>query len=140
MKKSFITLTAALVGAIAPLAAFAADPAPATPAATPGGPGGRGGGFRMSPEERVKQMKDTLGITDDQAAKIKDLYAKDADKVKALRDDTSLSQDDRRTKMREIMTAAQEEVNKILTPEQQAKWKEELEKRRAARGNGGAGN
>jgi protein CpxP len=138
MKKPFIILTAALMGAIAPLAVFAADPpAPATPAATPPA-GGPGRGQRMSPEERVKAMKDALGITDDQAAKIKDIFEKSAEKSKALRDDTTLSTDDRRTKMREIMTGATEDVNKILTPEQQTKWKEEMEKRRAARGNGAA--
>jgi protein CpxP len=137
MKKQLLVLTIALAGAISPLV-FAADPpaaAPATPAAPgtgAGGGGGRGGAF-ASPEERVKNMKETLALTDDQSAKILALLQKDQEKIKPLRDDTSLSQEDRRAKMREIRTASQEEINKILTPDQQAKWKEEMAKRRPAR-------
>jgi protein CpxP len=136
MKKLLVVLTIALAGAIAPVASFAQDAAPATPAA-PGGPGGPGGrGNRMTPEERVKQMKETLGLTDDQATKIQAIYAAAQEKTKPLREDKSLSQEDRRAKMGEIMKSTQEDVNKVLTPDQQAKWKAEMEKRRAARGNG----
>ncbi len=137
MKKQFIILTVALVGAISPLV-FAADPpaaAPATPAAPAGGAGGGGGrgGQFQSPEERIKAMKEALTLTDDQSAKILAILQKDQEKIKPLRDDTSLSQEDRRAKMREIRQASQEEINKILTPDQQTKWKEEQAKRRPAR-------
>ena len=36
------------------------------------------------------------------------------------------------------MAATAEEIKPILTPEQQTKWKEEMEKRRAEGGRGGA--
>ena len=79
-------------------------------------------------------MKESLSLTDDQAAKILAILQKDQEKIKPLREDTSLSQEDRRAKMREIRTASQEEITKILTPDQQTKFKAEAEKARAARG------
>jgi periplasmic protein CpxP/Spy len=133
MKKLLIVLTVALAGAIAPVATFAQDAAPAAP----GGAGGAGGrGARQTPEERVKHLKETLGLTDDQATKIQAIYVAAQEKTKPLREDKSLSQEDRRAKMGEIMKSTQEDVNKVLTPDQQAKLKAEQEKRRAARGNG----
>jgi Spy/CpxP family protein refolding chaperone len=136
MKKSILVLTIALAGAISPLASFAADP----PAATPAAPAGGGRGQRMNPDDQLKAMKDLLSLTDDQSTKILAILKGQQDKMKALRDDTSLSQEDRRAKMREIRTGQQDEINKILTADQQTKWKAEMEKRRAARGNGGNGN
>jgi Spy/CpxP family protein refolding chaperone len=88
---------------------------------------------RQTPEERVKALKESLKLTDEQAEKIKAVLAKNQEKMKALREDTSLSQEDRRAKMRENAEAVDAEIKPILTPEQQAKYKEEQEKRRAAR-------
>ena len=82
-------------------------------------------------------MKETLNLSDEQAEKVKAVFAKNQEKLKALREDQSLSQDDRRTKMREIFQGMEEDLKPILTPEQQAKWKEEREKRRAQRPGGG---
>jgi len=137
MKKSFLVLTVALAGAVAPLAVLAQD---APPGGAPAGGGGpRGGAGRMNPEERLKNMKETLGLNDDQVTKIKAIFEADAPKLKSLRDDTALSQEDRRAKLREIIEAQTKQINDVLTPDQQTKWKEEMEKRRANRGAGRAG-
>ena len=131
MKKLFLTI--ALAGFVAAPLAFAEDaatnPAPASGAAAPAQEGHR----NYNPEERLKKMKETLSLTDDQVTKIKAIFAADADKMKALRDDSSLSQDDRRSKFQELRKGQQEQINAVLTPDQQTKWKEEMEKRRAAR-------
>src|SRR4051794_15275415 len=86
-------------------------------------PGRRGGG---TPEERVKAMKETLGINDEQATKIKAIIEKhqapNQEKMKALREDTSIAQEDRRKKMTEIMKPMNDEINAVLTPDQQAKF------------------
>jgi Spy/CpxP family protein refolding chaperone len=87
-----------------------------------------------SPEEQIKMLKENLTLTDEQVEKLKPIFAKQQDKSKALRDDQNLSQDDRRAKMREIYQGTQAEVQAILTPEQQTKYKEYQEKRRAERG------
>jgi protein CpxP len=88
----------------------------------------------MSPDERVKEMKEKLNLTDDQATKVKAVLEKNQEKMKELRADTTVSAEDKRTKYRESFRAVMEEVTPILTPDQQAKWKEEMAKRRAAGG------
>jgi Spy/CpxP family protein refolding chaperone len=125
MKKSLIPLTLVVASLLAAPALVSAQDA--KPEAGRRGP--------RTPEEQVKAMKETLKLTDEQADKVKAVLAKNQEKVKALRDDTALSQDDRRAKMRELYQGMDEELKPILTPEQQTKWKEEREKRRAQRTN-----
>jgi protein CpxP len=126
MKKSLIPLTLVVAGLLAtPALVSAQDAAPE---------GGRRG-QRATPEEQVKAMKETLKLTDEQVEKVKAVLAKNQEKIKALREDTALSQEDRRAKMRELSQGMDEELKPILTPEQQTKWKEEREKRRAQRAN-----
>jgi Spy/CpxP family protein refolding chaperone len=103
----------------------------------------RGGrGAAMDPGARAERLKTELGLTDDQTAKIKAIYEKDqaknADELKKLREDTTMSREEKGKKMREIFAATAEEIKPILTPEQQTKWKEAQEKRRAEGGRGGA--
>ncbi len=119
----------------APMISMAQDkPADGKPeGGRPGGPGGGRG--RMDPAQRLATMKEKLGLTDDQTAKIKDIYAKNADKYKALREDTTVADDAKRTKMGELRKAEMEEINALLTPEQQAKMKE----LRPTRGGGDRG-
>jgi Spy/CpxP family protein refolding chaperone len=54
--------------------------------------------------------------------------------MKALREDTSLSQEDRRAKMKEIRDAMQAKIKEILTPEQYKKWEKHLRQNRKAGG------
>jgi periplasmic protein CpxP/Spy len=127
LNQYFCTATVALLG----LTTLSLAQAPA---------GGRG---PRTPEERVKQMKETLGISDEQGAKIKAIMEKSQastqEKMQALRADTALSQEDRRTKMAEIMKPTNDEIMAVLTPEQQTKYKEEMAKRRGGRGGAGRG-
>ncbi len=128
MKKSSILITIALAGAVFTQFSFAEDAAaPAAPANPPAEHGPH-----RSVEERLKMMTETLSLTDDQVAKLKPILAADQEKMKALHDDTALSKEDRRSKSHEIMQSEQEQVKGILTADQQAKWKEAMEKRRAA--------
>ncbi len=87
---------------------------------------------RANVEERVTQLKEKLSLTDDQAAKIKGIFQSDEGKLKELRADTALSQEDRRAKIQEVRNRQRELVAAVLTPEQQTKWKEEADKRRSA--------
>jgi Spy/CpxP family protein refolding chaperone len=86
-----------------------------------------------TPEVRVAAMKESLKLSDEQVAKIKPIFAKSQEKTRALREDQSLSQEDRRTKMQEIFKSVEEELKPILTAEQLAKYKEDAEKRRQQR-------
>lgn len=126
MKKLPIVITVAALALVA---------APSLVSAQDANQGGRRG--QRTPEEQVKAMKETLKLSDEQAEKVKAVFAKNQEKLKALREDQSLSQEDRRTKMRDIFQGIEEELKPILTPEQMTKWKEEREKRRGQRPGGG---
>ncbi len=122
MNKSHFTLpfiTAALL-TVAPFA-FAEDEKPAAPAATetPKGPiAGR------APGERLKEMSEKLGLTEEQKGKIKTIFEANMPKFKELRADTALSAEDRRTKSLALRKSEMEEIRAVLTPEQQEKMKE----------------
>jgi Spy/CpxP family protein refolding chaperone len=110
MKKFLLTLTLAIAGlmAAAPFAS-AQD---------------REGRPRMNLEERLAKMKESLSLTDEQTAKLKESMEKTQGKMRELRTDSALSDDDRRAKMGEMRKAQQEEWKEILTPEQLEKLKE----------------
>ena len=93
------------------------------------GQAGRGG--RMTTEARLKQMTETLALTQEQQTKIKAILEANQAKFAALRD---LPQDERRTKSRELTQAQNEEIDKVLTAEQKEKAKAERAKRQAERG------
>jgi Spy/CpxP family protein refolding chaperone len=94
--------------------------------AAPAGGGGRAGEF-------VKMLREKLGVTDDQLEKMKPIFEQQRDKMMGLKDDTALTMEQKREKAIGIFTETMEELKPILTPEQFAKFKEEMEKRRAAR-------
>ena len=126
MKNRFLTLT--LTGAVvlaAPTFTRAEDAKP-EPAK---GAGVRGG--RFNPEERLKQMTETLTLTQEQQDKIKAILEKN----KGVREELAkLSPEERRAKAGEMMKSQIEEIGAVLTAEQKEKWKAEMEKRRAERG------
>jgi Spy/CpxP family protein refolding chaperone len=93
------------------------------------GQAGRGG--RMTPEARLKSMTESLALTQEQQTKIKAILEANQAKFTALRD---LPQDERRTKMRDLTQAQNDEIDKVLTAEQKEKAKAERAKRAAERG------
>jgi Spy/CpxP family protein refolding chaperone len=136
MNKAITILTISFTAAAALCAsAFAEDSAPTPGAATPPPAGRRG---MMSPEAQAKMWKEKLNLSDDQAAKVKEIVEKHVEELKALREDKTTPQQEKRAKFMESFKAISEEILAVLTPEQQAKFKEEMEKRRAARPGGGA--
>jgi periplasmic protein CpxP/Spy len=141
MKRLALLAVLALGGLVAftPATTQAQDKTP--PARGPGGPGGPGGG-RMSPKERVDKMSEQLNLTDAQKTKVEAILKEQGDKMKALRDDTSLSREDRGPKMREIMEDSSKKIKAVLTPEQQPKFdamqkemQDRMKKAREARQN-----
>ncbi len=89
----------------------------------PPGPGRRGM-MMMSPQERLDAMAKQLNLTDDQKTKIKPILEQEHEKMQALRQDTSLSREDRMSKMMEIRKSTSDEIKKVLTPDQQKKFDE----------------
>jgi protein CpxP len=90
----------------------------------------------LSVEERLQRMSQRLNLTEDQKGKIRPILENEDKQIKAVRDDTSLSQPDRRAKLREIRQATRQQTNQILTPEQKAKWNEPQRRGRGRRWRG----
>ena len=114
----------------------AGGPAGGKPAGERRGPGGEG---RFgTPEERLKKMTEHLGLTQEQQEKIKAIFAKTADELKALRDKgrENLTEEDK-TKFRDAMKAQFEEIGNVLTPEQKEKMKKAREEHGGRRGGPG---
>ena len=78
----------------------------------------------MTPEGRLKMLTEKLNLTEDQQTKLKPIIEDQAKQMKALHDDTSLAPADKQTKMKELHESSVEKINAILTPDQQAKWKQ----------------
>ncbi|MCE9610355.1 MAG: hypothetical protein K8R23_09200 [Chthoniobacter sp.] len=142
MKNQITILALATAGLLAASTTLRAeDPVPPTPPVNPPagkagikegepGPGrpNRPGGERG---DRLEMMKQQLGLTPDQIEKLKPIFAKDAEQMKAIRDDAALSREQKGEKMRAIFQASREQVQAILTPDQVEKMKAGMEKRRA---------
>ena len=112
MNKLLFTIPIAVTALLtASTSVFAEDEKPKAPGA-------------HAPGERLKMMTDKLGLNDEQQGKIKAIIEKNMPKAKELREDTALSQEDKRAKMQELRKAEVEEIRAVLTPEQQEKMKE----------------
>jgi Spy/CpxP family protein refolding chaperone len=95
-------------------------PAGAQPGTPPGAPPGGPRGMRGGPT--VDQLAKALDLTDEQKTKVKPILDARDEKMKAMRADTSLAPEDRRTKMRSIFEETQEQMKGVLTPEQFEKY------------------
>ena len=94
----------------------------------------------MTPENRLKMLTEKLNLTEDQQAKVKPILEDQSKQMKAIHDDASLAPADRQAKMKEIHESSIEKMNAILTPDQQAKWKqmrqEMMDKHKEMKGQG----
>lgn len=131
MKKTFlysVAMVALLLGAIA---VYAQEPAPQG--------GGQWGGRGQMPtvDQRLQRMTQALNLSDDQQQKIKPILENESAQMQSLRADTSLSQEDRMAKMKEIRANTSSQINPILNPDQQKQYAEMMS--HMGRGRGGPG-
>ena len=77
---------------------------------------------RMSPAERLSHLSKVLNLTGDQKAKIELILKDEQEKRRAIMSDSSLSREDRRTQMMDLMKSSQAMIRALLTPEQQQKF------------------
>ena len=92
-------------------------------------------GMRRSPEERAKQLKTQLNLTDDQTAKITAIYTTMNTKMDSVRN----AGGDMSSFM-PIMTSTNDKIKAILTPEQATAYQKIVDERRARMQQGGGGN
>jgi Spy/CpxP family protein refolding chaperone len=103
-----------------------------------GAPLPQNGGQRMrgpmTPEDQLARMTKQLQLTEEQQAKIKPFIEEQHKQMMDLRQDTSMSREDRFAKFREVRQKSLEKMKAILTTEQQEKWQKIQEERRGRRG------
>ena len=88
-------------------------------------------GMRMTPEERVKQLKDSLSLNEKQTEQITAIYKELGAQRQALQDSIQ-DRDAMRDAMRGLMAKSDEKVKALLTKEQKEKF-EAMVKAREAR-------
>lgn len=65
-----------------------------------------------------------MNLTDDQKTQIKPILENEASQMKTLRDDSSLSREDRMQKMQTIMADSRSKISPILNDDQKKKLEE----------------
>ena len=107
------------------------------------GPGrDRDGRRAMQPGQRLERLSKELKLTDEQKAQLKPILEDEQKQFEALRNDDTLSREERWSKMQEIRQSSHERMNSVLTSDQQAKLKKmhESRQRRWDRRGGGDRN
>lgn len=120
-------------------AAFAQDtPPPPPPDQSQAGPPPEGGGrgMRMDPNRQLERMTRELNLTSDQQEKIKPVLLERQQKMQALMQNQSLSQEDRRAQMRTIMEGSNNSIKANLTDDQKQKF-DAMQQQRMRRGGPG---
>jgi Spy/CpxP family protein refolding chaperone len=69
--------------------------------------------------ERLEWLSQQLNLTEDQKKQLKPVLAGEFKQMRAVGEDVSLTQDQKREKMKQIHEASRPQVQAILTPEQQ---------------------
>src|SRR5262245_16850599 len=79
-------------------------------------------------QAKLQELATELNLTDDQKDKIKPVLQDEFKQLKGVKDDASLSPDQKQTKATEIHESTKSQINSFLTPDQQKKLAEKREK------------
>ena len=122
-------------------AAFAQQDSPAPDASAQPGPGHMGR-QPMTPDEQVARMTKRYDLSADQQTQIKPILADTQQQMMALRQDSSMSRDDKMAKMQTIREGANTKISAILNDSQKQKFAEDqqrMQERMQQRGGGAPG-
>ena len=117
MKKTMVILAALTFGCAVAFAGSAPDPN--SPAHK-----NRGPAAQKPAREFLQELTEKLNLTDEQKAAVKVILVTEANEIKAVRQDSSLSDEQKQAKIKEIRDNGREKINALLTPEQQKKFAE----------------
>ena len=76
------------------------------------------------PAKRTAELTKKLNLTSDQQTKVQDALQSEHSQMESLHQDSSLSQQDRRTKMMDIRKSTDDQIRGVLDSTQQKKWDE----------------
>ncbi|MES2808606.1 MAG: hypothetical protein V4619_08285 [Bacteroidota bacterium] len=107
-----------------------------------GGGGGNGGGGRggRTPEQQVTRLKEQLTLTDDQSAKVLVIYTAQRKVMDSLRTAANGDFQAMRPAMTALNKKTSEKILPILTADQAATYKKQLEEQAKAQAARQAGN
>jgi periplasmic protein CpxP/Spy len=128
-KQHLLTLAAAGALAIAAPFAVAQDNPSNNQQAQPSQEHGGWHHGPQDPAQRTQELTKKLNLTSDQQTKVQDIFQSAHSQMEGLRQDSSLSQQDRRAKMMDIHKNADSQVRALLDSNQQKKWDEMQAKR-----------
>jgi Spy/CpxP family protein refolding chaperone len=125
--KSLITATAlavAMTGGIYATSASAQEaPSQDSQAQAPPSGGGHWGGHkRPSVDQQVKHLTKALKLNDDQQTKVRSALEDQQKQMEQIHNDSSLSRDDRASKMKEIHESTNTQIKSVLNDDQQKKF------------------
>ena len=86
--------------------------------------------YKKSHEEWEKKVKEELKLTNDQVVKYDALSKEYSEKMSTISQDASLSKDAQKEKKMSLKKEKEAKLFEFLTPEQQATYKELIEKRK----------
>ena len=114
------------------------------PQAGGGGMGHHRGGM-MDPDARLAHMTKRYKLTADQQGQIKPILQDEQQQMQSMRSDTSMSRDDKRSKMMSLHETSNQKIEAVLTDDQKQKFEADQQKMQQHRaehmqgGQGGAG-
>ena len=117
MKKTFVYAAAIVALLLGTVAIYAQEPAPPSS-------GQWGRGQMPTVDQRLQRMTQMLDLSEDQQQKIKPILENESTQMQSLRGDTSLSQEDRMAKMKQIRESTASQITPILSADQQKKYAE----------------
>ena len=118
------------LGGLVSLGMVAALSVPAVLAKSQAAPAQQG---EMGMRDKLQSAVESLNLTDDQKSKVKDIFADAKAKRQTVWSDSTLSDDQKKAKMKELHAGTMAKLNEVLTPDQQAQLKSRMEAAKAAK-------
>jgi len=134
MKRFFITaaLAGTIIAAGLPAVAQTATDTQSTPSTTQQAPQKK---HWHHHHNRMAFMAKKLNLSQDQQNQLKPIFEKQHEQAKAIKNDSSLTQDQKKAKFQSLRQDTMAQMNNILTPEQQQQFQQMRAKHH--RGNNG---
>ena len=92
--------------------------------------GHKGQHERMSPDQQLGHLAEALSLTDDQKSQIRPILEYRSQKMQSIHADSTLSSDDRRSKMHSLFDDSNSKIRAVLTDAQKQKFDEMQQRRR----------
>jgi protein CpxP len=116
---------------------FAQEPGGAPETSAPPPQGGHRG--MMDPAQQLEGMTKRYNLSADQQTQLKPILASQQQQMQALRGDSSLSREDRMTKMQSIRADTKTKIEAVLNDDQKKQFEADQQRMQQQRGQGGGG-